>query len=126
MKRTRKLGCRPQVEIKNKKIEFYKFVFDLMKHLTTLSSGSILILITLMDKVLGSSPPTLYIRFSFGGFCLSIIAAVIAMVLLSFTSADGAITEGESKVFAIAASTSAVAFSMGIIFVVCAAFPSFG
>nr|WP_143710591.1 hypothetical protein [Janthinobacterium sp. Marseille] len=104
----------------------YKLVFDLMKHLTTLSSGSILILITLLEKVFRESPPTLYIRFSFGGFCISIIAAVVAMMVLSMNAADGAITEGERTTFAAAASISAVSFSLGIIFVVFAALPSLG
>lgn len=104
----------------------YKLVFDLMKHLTTLSSGSILILITLLEKVFRESPPTLYIRLAFGGFCISIIAAVFAMMVLSMNAADGAITEGERTVFAAATSIAAVSFSLGILFVVLAALPSLG
>jgi hypothetical protein len=104
----------------------YKLVFDLMKHLTTLSSGSILILITLLEKVFRESPPTLYIRLAFGGFCLSIITAVVAMLLLSMTASDGALTDGERNVFALTASIAAVSFSLGIVFVVFAALPSLG
>jgi hypothetical protein len=126
MKTSRTSGRRPAPEIKNKKIEMYKLVFDMMKHLTTLSSGSILILITMLEKVFRASPPTFYIRISFGGFCVSIIAAVVAMMLLSMNAADGAITDGERNVFAIAASIAAVSFSLGIIFVVFAALPSLG
>jgi hypothetical protein len=94
----------------NKKLETYKLVFDLMKHLTTLSSGSILILIALIEKIFRTTPSTPLLAFSFGGFCFSIIFAIVAMMLLAFTAADGMLTEGEKNVFAISATLSAVFF----------------
>lgn len=126
MKTSQTLNRRSGPEIRNKKLETYKLVFDFMKHLTTLSSGSILILITMLEKVFRESPPATYIQMSFGGFCISIVTAVVAMMLLSMNAADGALTEGERNVFAAAASIAAVSFSLGIIFVVFAALPSLG
>lgn len=126
MKKNRAAQASTGPEIKNKKIETYKLVFDFMKHLTTLSSGSVLILITLLEKVFQSEPPTVFLRLAFGGFCLSIIAAVVAMMLLSFNASDGQISEKERNVFGIASAIASTGFVVGILFTVVAAVPSLG
>jgi hypothetical protein len=126
MKRNSAASTANRTEISNKKIETYKLVFDLMKHLTTLSSGSILILIALLEKVFRAAPPTIYLRFAFGGFCISIIAAVVAMVLLSFNASDGDIPKKELNVFATASTVASAAFIVGIVYTIFAAVPSFG
>jgi hypothetical protein len=109
----------------NAKLDTYKLVFDLMKHLTTLSSGSILILITLLEKVFQSAPPSITVGVAFTGFCFSIVLAIVAMLLLAMNASDGRLTEGERNVFAVAATFSAVSFGLGICFVAFAALPSF-
>lgn len=108
----------------NKKLDTYKLVFDLMKHLTTLSSGSILILITLLEKVFRSAPPAFTVGVAFFGFCFSIVSAIVAMLLLAMNASDGRLTEGERNLFAIAATFSAMSFGIGICFVASAALPS--
>lgn len=109
----------------NKKIETYKLVFELMKQLTALSSGSIILLITLVEKVFRTAPPSKLIALAFFGFCTSIIAAVVVMMLLAYNAADGQISESERNAFGIASAIASVAFVMGIVFTVFAAVPSF-
>ncbi|MGZ3238567.1 MAG: hypothetical protein ACXU8A_14460 [Burkholderiaceae bacterium] len=110
-------------ELKNKKIETYKMVFDLMKQLTTLSSGSILLLITLLEKVFHTSALISELRMALIGFFSSIITAVIAMLILGLNASDGKLTEGERHVFAAATVFSSIAFVGGIVATVFALVP---
>jgi len=54
----------------------YNKVFDYLKHFTTLSSGSVLLLATLLDKVIKSPRCSYLIYFSIIGFLISIIGAM--------------------------------------------------
>lgn len=109
----------------NKKLETYKLVFDLLKHLTTLSSGSILLLITLFEKVFKLSPPNYQLMLAFGGFLSSIGFAVVAMLMLAFNASDGALQGKEVDIFVWVAAIAWFFFTMGIIFTLMAAAPSF-
>jgi hypothetical protein len=98
-------------------------VFDLMKQLTTLSSGSILLLITLLEKVFHTSALIPELRIALIGFCFSIIAAVIAMLILGLNASDGMLTEGERNVFAAATVLSSIAFLGGMVATIFALVP---
>lgn len=108
----------------NKKIETYKLVFDLLKHLTTLSSGSILLLITLVEKVFKTPPPKIILQWAFGSFLLAIGLCVVAMVLIAFNASDGELKGRELTTFASAASLGGVLFLIGIAYTVVAAIPN--
>lgn len=101
----------------NQKLDTYKLVFDLMKHITTLSSGSILILIALLEKAFQTRPPIAIVASAFGMFSFSIVAAIVAMMVLATNAADGGITEGERSAFAWSATLAAALFAMGIFIV---------
>lgn len=122
--KTKPLRISGRDPLTNRKLETYKLVFDLMKHLTTLSSGSILILIALVEKVLSPTFSKVYLTASFVCFCFSIICAIASMLLLGMTAADGKLTEGERNFFAIATSFSSISFGIGICFVAMLAVPS--
>jgi hypothetical protein len=105
----------------NKKIETYKLVFDLLKHLTTLSSGSILLLITLVEKVFKTK---IILQWAFGSFLLAIGLCVVAMILIAFNASDGELKGRELTTFASAASLGGVLFLIGIAYTVVAAIPN--
>jgi len=101
----------------NYKLDMYKLVFDLMKHITTLSSGSILIFITLLEKVFKTKPPVGMLITTFGLFSVSIAAAVMAMMVLALNATEGKMSEDEKHWFAYSAAVASTAFTMGILFV---------
>jgi hypothetical protein len=105
----------PTAVLPNKKLETYKLVFDLLKHLTTLSAGSILLLITLFEKVFKLTPPGYQLLFAFGGFLLSIACSVLAMIMLAFNASDGGLEGRDISVFSWAAALGWAFFAVGIL-----------
>ncbi len=104
------------IVVQNKKIETYKLTFEALKHVTTLSSGSILLLITLFEKVFKTAPLKIHVLFSFGGFFASIFFSVVAMVLIAINAADGEFSEREKEVYAWSATLGLISFLFAIIF----------
>src|ERR1051326_7499597 len=60
-----------------------KMMFESIKHLTTLSVGSILILIALLEKLFKNPHWRVLVAISFLTFTLSILASVRTMIFLS-------------------------------------------
>jgi hypothetical protein len=102
-----------RAERKKNKLEASKLIFDLMKHMTTVSSGSILLVVTFIEKILHGTKPSVFMGISFGGFCLSILTALIAMFVLA-VKFDEKFTDGEANFFAISAVLSMGAFAIAI------------
>ncbi|HYX72023.1 MAG TPA: hypothetical protein VE732_04575 [Nitrososphaera sp.] len=63
--------------------EGWKLYYDSYKHLTTLCTGSILILITFLEKIFANPKWKALVGAAFGFFVLSIIASVIEMVSIA-------------------------------------------
>lgn len=63
-------------------IEHAKSQIDYVKHITTLSTGSILILATFLEKVFEAPHWKTLVVISFLGFILSVVCAVVAHTLL--------------------------------------------
>lgn len=63
--------------------EGQKLLYDSVKHLTTLSTGSILILIALLEKVFIAPKWPYLIAVSFLCLTLSMLGSVITMIILS-------------------------------------------
>jgi hypothetical protein len=103
--------------------ETYKSVFDLLKHLTTLSSGSALLLVTILERIIRGGASKTYIAFSFAGFCISILAAVTAMFYLSL-GMDKRIADHDRNFFAGAVAVTIAGFFSGIVFLVRAVYLS--
>jgi hypothetical protein len=112
------------VVAQNRKLETYKLVFEALKHITTLSSGSVLLLITLVEKVFKNPPPKLVLQWAFGSFLFAIGLCVIAMILLAFNASDGELKGRELTAFAVATSFGGVLFLIGIGYTVAAAVPN--
>lgn len=66
-------------------IEMAKFMADAFKHLTTLSTGSILLLATFLEKFFIQPRWKPLIAVTFVGFILSIIASFLVILGLGFT-----------------------------------------
>lgn len=108
---------------KNHKLEMYKLVFDLMKHITTLSSGAIIIVITLVEKVFATQPPVGMLVSTLGAFCVSIVCAIFAMLILSVNATEGMTEEEGDKVwFASCAVIATLGFAVGIVAIAINAF----
>lgn len=60
-----------------------KLRYDAMKHLTTLSTGSILLIVTFLEKLFATPKWKALIALALISFILSIITAYIAMVQLA-------------------------------------------
>ena len=60
-----------------------KLQYDFFKHLTTLSTGSILLFITLVEKLFANPKWKLFIAVAFGAFVLSILFSIITMICLA-------------------------------------------
>lgn len=106
----------------NQKLEMYKLVFDLMKHITTLSSGAIIIVITMIEKVFSAKPPIGMFILTLGAFCISIVSAISAMLILSLNATEGMTEESDKIWFAASAVVATVGFGWGIIAIAIYAF----
>jgi hypothetical protein len=62
--------------------ELLKVTIDFLKHVTTLSSGSILLLATFLEKLFQHPHLTFLIAISFASFALSIIGAFTSIIML--------------------------------------------
>ena len=95
--------------------DMFKVMFDYFKHLTALSTGSVLLLVTLIEKLFKEPLWKPLVVAAYVGFTSSILAALIAMfVVASFLGRPGNRSESPLNVFAVAASVSLVAYFIGI------------
>lgn len=98
---------------KKSRVDAFKQVFDLLKHMTTLSSGSILLLLTFLEKILHGVSPGTSIRSAFLGFCVSIFFALVNMFFLSLHREEK-VSNGEANFFAYTLMMAIMGFAVGI------------
>ena len=63
------------------RIERYKLIFDYLKHLTTLSTGSIVIMATFLDKLLKAPEWPFLAIVSIIGFLIAVVFSVMTHTL---------------------------------------------
>lgn len=96
--------------------DVHKVMFDYFKHLTMLSTGSILLLVAFLEKLFITPEWKLLIVFCFAGFVLSILASLIAMVVVgSFVRPRHKPTSIELKYWGIVAVTALSSFFIGLL-----------
>jgi len=61
-------------------IDGFKLYFDLLKQVTTLSTGSAILVATLVDRLFHEPKGKILVAASLLGFCLSLCASVIGML----------------------------------------------
>lgn len=60
------------------KMERYKLITDYLKHLTTLSTGSILLLAAFLEKIFPNPSGKMLVIVSLVGFMISVVASIVA------------------------------------------------
>ncbi|MEP6848861.1 MAG: hypothetical protein ABI999_08380 [Acidobacteriota bacterium] len=112
----------------NAVLEGEKLLYDVMKHLTTLSSGSILLVATLAGTVFHNYPPTRgWALASILCFVVSIICSVSLMLQVANNTArfGGTFTRQEVRIRDIAHYAAAGLFVLGYVCFVLYALPYF-
>jgi hypothetical protein len=66
-------------------IEKFKLVSDYLKHLTTLSTGSIILLAAFLEKIFTQPSWKKLVVVALGGFMLSVVSSVAAYTYLIYT-----------------------------------------
>ena len=100
-------------EIK-RRTEMVKMLFEFLKHLTTLSSGSILLIVALAEKFIKAPHLSQHLFRSVFLFCVAILTALLTMGVLSFHAGGDKLSTGAIKLFAWGLLMSAMGFFGGI------------
>lgn len=93
----------------------YKLIFDLFKHLTTLSTGSLLLTIGFIDKLFPQHQWGSLIVVVFVAFFITVVASFISMLITSYAVSRNYESNTESKIYALAATIAILSFIIGII-----------
>jgi hypothetical protein len=97
-------------------VERTKHQIDYVKHMTTLSTGSILLLATFLEKLFSKPNWKILIPISFSGFIVSTIASIIAHTVLVLSDEFGGEgTKGEKTLVALSLVLMWVSFLVGVI-----------
>lgn len=67
------------------KNDLYKLLFDHLKHVGTLATGSILLLVTMLDKMFPAPVQQWLVPVSLGALLLSLVASLIAAAVYLLT-----------------------------------------
>ena len=96
--------------------EGWKLHYDTFKHLTTLNTGSILILVTFLEKLFTKPVWKELVAVAFGFFVLSIIISLLAMISIASSIRDmGGFAELEKKYDMGVVVSGVTLFTLGII-----------
>jgi len=73
-------------ELSSHAIEFHKAFFDYLKHITTLSTGSVILLAAFLEKLFVQPKWKFLVAVALVGFMLSVVASVIvhSMMIINF------------------------------------------
>jgi hypothetical protein len=82
--------------------EALRLYYDFYKHLTTLSTGSILIIVALLEKVFVHPKWKAFVVFAFAFLLLTILGSLTAMTLCAYGIKVGESGYRESKPFGVA------------------------
>jgi len=95
--------------------ESLKLSYDLFKHITTLNTGTLLILITFLEKLFQNPSWKFLVSVSFVSFIISIIFSIVIMFFLAQGIADfGELEKIETKIARWSFIISIVFFIIGI------------
>jgi len=95
--------------------EGWKLRYDIYKHLTTLSTGSILLVITFLEKIFVRPAWKGLVILALCGFFASILASFLVMNVLATTIGEMKLEEKEEKVYTRIIGFALVTFLLGIL-----------
>jgi len=96
-------------------LEGSKCVYDSFKHLTTLSTGSILILVALLEKLFESPEWTFLVAISFVCFIITMTFSIVAMWIMASSIRDMGTTAGAAYTGVLLMATSLISYTLGVI-----------
>lgn len=93
----------------------FKTLFEFFKHLTTLSSGSILVILALAEKFIKQPVDVTFLFRSMFCFCVAIVTSLVAMGVLAFHAAGDKPSNGAVKLLAWGTVMSGIGFFGGMV-----------
>ena len=97
------------------KVKALETFYDFLKHLTTLGTGSIIILSTFLEKLFSNPEWKILISITFGNFIVSTTISVIVMMMLPNAIANHGFEETEGNIAKIGIYVAIGTFIAGII-----------
>lgn len=99
-----------------KRLEGRKLFYDFMKHMTTLSTGSIILLVVLVEKLFPNPSLKWLMVVVFSLFILCTISALLSMFMLAMTVfVSGDISDTEAKMGVRSVFTAIAFFLLGLL-----------
>lgn len=95
--------------------ESWKLQYDIYKHLTTLNTGSILLLVTFLEKIFVRPAWKVLVIAAFCLLFISIIASFIVMNILASVIREMKLDKGEKRFYTKIISIALIAFLLGIL-----------
>jgi len=105
--------------------EMYKLVYDLLKHLTTLSAGASLLIMTLAEKFVKSPAFKSTLVGAMLAFGFATVCALLAMTILSFHLKTTRLSTRAVNWFASGFSLAAALFLIGMLIVAVSSYREF-
>lgn len=96
-------------------LESKKYVFESLKHMTTLASGSVLVATAVVEKLFPNAPSRLPVIIAMVAFVATVLAGLIGMTVLAVSMKTETVGGIEANVFAGSCVLAAVSFAIGII-----------
>jgi len=99
------------------RLEFHKAFYEYLKHLSTVSTGSILLLAVFLEKIFAQPKWKSLVAVSVAGFLITVIAAVIAysLMVLNFPRPGIKSQKWEGNVVFLAVLLTWVGFISGVV-----------
>jgi hypothetical protein len=94
--------------------DMFKMLFEFFKHLTTLSSGSILVILALAEKFIKQLADVTSLFGSMFCFSVVIVTSLVSMAVLAVHAAGDKPSKGAIKLFAWGAGMSGIGFFGGM------------
>lgn len=95
--------------------ESWKLRHDTYKHLTTLNTGSILLLVTFLEKIFTRPIGKLLVIMTFGSFLVSILASFMVMNIITSLVRDMEASETEDSINTVIIWVALASFLVGIL-----------
>jgi hypothetical protein len=117
---------RKSVPQKSGRPDRIKLLYDFLKHLTTLSSGSVVLIVTLSEKLLKDTPASGLLVSGIICFLLAILASLVAMAILAAYLDERPDSEATINTFSGSFTFSAGAFYVGMVLIAISVFSQNG
>ena len=113
-------------DLKKDRADMFKSLFEFFKHLTTLSSGSILLVLALADKLTKSPEAPRAIFRALIPLSVSMVASVFCMAILAFHSTGDKPSDKSVNYLGLGMAASGIGFCGGIALIALAVFRAAG